>query len=195
MRSSSTTRRAGSPIATRVNEMELKDELLRIVPLPDTRYVPDVVRRDVLDFPGDLVWSTMGNIVPVTIYDNVEEGVQGVMIMKKITLELSDEACGWVLGFVAMLELKLGEAITLHSSARDGIGTAKVAYHAIMGSDALTAIGEGRVEALIFSKLLTKPYTTVELRHEMPASNNKAIQSALHRLRESGFVESRAIEG
>src|SRR3989304_191520 len=122
--------------SSRVSEMELKYELLRIVPLLDTRYVPDAVRRDVLDFPGDLVWNVMGNIVPVTIYDNVEEGVQGVMIMKKITLELSDEACGWLLGFVAMLELKLGEAITLHSSARGGIGTRKVALHGILGGEA-----------------------------------------------------------
>ena len=53
--------------------MELKHELLRIVPLLDTRYVPDVVRKDIKDIPGDLVWHTMGNIVPVTIYDNVKD--------------------------------------------------------------------------------------------------------------------------
>jgi hypothetical protein len=109
-----------------------------------------------------------------------------------VITDLSDVAYEWLLAFVAMLSVKLGEQPVV-ADQTPGVGTAKVSYHAIAGADALAMIGTNRVDALIYARLLNAPCTTVELRQEMPSSNNKAIQSALYRLRASGFVESRDI--
>ena len=117
--------------------------------------------------------------------------------MFTITITAEETATKWISLLVSTVQTMLGEAevpeinISLQRVKRGP--RSQVMYHPVADASVLNEIGRGTVVGILFAELLNKPMTAADL-FEKRGFTNKSVQSALHKMKTMGIVESRPIE-
>jgi len=121
-------------------------------------------------------------------------------MLRRVTIEVEDDAFPWLMGFVATMEHALHRQfqpvvreVVNGQAVSDKPDQSRIRYAAIAGREALAALGDSTIIGIIFAHLVDNgPKTAKEIQQEKPF-NLKTIVASIYRLKQMELVEGREI--